>query len=471
MKKITIFLLMVSACVTVSCDDKFGELNVSPNNAETIPAHLLLGNVVRNTQNTVYSTFNGGDMGLCWAQQWSKVEYNDEEQYRPRQVSMDNIWNVLYINVLTEARQMELLAEKEENTNLQGIAIILQVNAFQILTDLYGPIPFTEALDEANIKPKYDSEKVIYDGLVGMLEKADGLLASGQGSIPLTSDIVFKGNVAQWKKLGNALKLKVLMRVSKVAGANNDKIQALVNAGGLMSSNADNAVLNYLGAQPDANPIFETIVFGQRSEYKMATPLVDMMNDLGDSRLKVYAQPIANGTFVGNIPGVRPASATGISSIGTLVLSPTFPGVIMSFAQQQLLLAEAANELYIAGGIDVAKTYYVSGISASAQQFGTSMDAGYFSQESVDFNVREEARQKISEQEWIALYGQGLEAWTEWRRTKFPVLEPVVGATVPFIPSRLLYNSLEATLNKANFDAASTSLGGNTLGSKLIWVK
>jgi hypothetical protein len=473
MKKISIFLLTISVIIATSCDNKFEELNVDPNRATEVPAHLLLGNVIRNTQNTVYSTFNGGDMGLCWAQQWSKVEYNDEERYAPRQVSMDNIWNVLYINVLKEAQVMEMQAKADKNSNLQAVSIILTVNAFQILTDMYGPIPYKEALDEAKIKPKYDTEKDIYAGLITRLEEADALFAAGQGSVPVTSDIVFKGDFSKWRKLGNALKLKVLMRISKVGGVQNPaKIQALVSSGGLMTSNADTAAIGYLAAQPDANPIYETIVFGNRGEYKMSKVLVDKLIELDDPRLPVYAQPIGNGSYVGNIPGTRPASAAAFSSIGTFILSPTFPGVIMSYAQQQLLLAEAANEDYITGGTDVAKVYYNEGIAASAIQFGTAMPTSYFTQGTVDFLTQTEARQKIAEQEWIALYGQGLEAWTEWRRNKFPVLTPVVEAVVPYIPSRLLYNSLEATLNKVNFNAASALLNnGNKLNSKLVWVK
>lgn len=473
MKKISIFLLIVSAFIAYSCDDKFGELNTNPNQSEVVPAHLLLGGIILNTQNTMYSTFNGGDMGLCWAQQWSKVEYNTEERYSPRQNSIDAIWATLYTNVLSESKRMGQLANKEGNTNLEAVSKILTANAFQILTDLYGPIPYSQSLDEKIIKPKYDTELEVYNGIIKTLEEADLLLATGTGSIPKTSDLVFNGDVAKWRKLGNALKLKVLMRISKVPGVDNAaKIQALVNEGNLMSSNSDIASLKFLGAQPDANPIYETIVFGLRSEYKMSKTFVDKLDALSDPRLEVFAQPNNVGNYVGNIPGVKPASAAGISSIGTLILEPTFPGVIMSYAQQELLLAEAANEGYIGGGIDVAKTHYLNGLNASANQFGTSLSNAYLTQPDVDFSVQVEARQKISEQEWIALYGQGLEAWTEWRRTNFPVLVPVENAIFPSIPLRLYYNTLESSLNKSNFNAASSTLNnGNTLGSKLIWTK
>ena len=84
----------------------------------------------------------GGDMGMCWAQQVSKVQYNDEERYIPRRGAIDAIWSTLYASVISDAKSMYTLAEAEGNTNIMGISLVLQANAFQILTDLYGPIPF-----------------------------------------------------------------------------------------------------------------------------------------------------------------------------------------------------------------------------------------------------------------------------------------------------------------------------------------
>jgi hypothetical protein len=475
MKKISIFLLAFSSLFAVSCDQDFEEVNTTPNQPTEVPAHLFLGNIVRNNQNTIYSMTNGGDMGMCWSQQVSKVEYNDEERYIPRQGSIDAVWNSMYTTVLKESKVMEEVAKEEGNTNLQAISMILRANAFHILTDLYGPIPFTDALDDNNIKPKYDSELVVYAGINALLSQADVLLATGTGVVPASSDIVYAGDMSKWRKLANALRLKALIRISKVSGVNNAaQISSIVASGNLMSSNSDTAQLVYFGAQPDANPIYETVIFGLRPEYKMSSVFVNKLNLLADPRLPIYAQTINGGTgttYVGNVPGVKPAAAAGISSLGTNILSPTFPGVIMSYAQQQFLIAEAINEGYVAGGLTAAETAYKSGITASAAQFGvTASMSAYLVNPLVTFGTQADAREKIAEQTWIALYGQGFEAWTEWRRTKYPVLSPVANAAIPSIPLRLLYNSLEASLNKANYEAAKATLNnGDNLTSKLIW--
>jgi hypothetical protein len=367
---------------------------------------------------------------------------------------------------------MYTLAENEGNTNLQGVSLILQANGFQILTDLYGPIPYTEFNKSGNLKPVYDSQEVVYNGIIDLLTQADALLASGSGDIPASSDLVYGGDVTKWRKLANSLKFKALMRISKVKNVNT-QLQALVNAGKLMSSNTDSAQISYLAAQPDANPIYETIVYGTRAEYKMSSVLVTKLETLNDNRLNVFAALNNDDEIVGNIPGEEnPGNYNGFSSLGAFYLDPKLPGVILSNAQVQFLLAEAANEGYISGGSEAAATYYNNGITASFTFNGIgSLAAGYLTQGNVILGNQADSRQKIAEQSWIALFGQGFEAWSEWRRTGYPVLSVVVGAAESSIPSRLYYNSQEISLNKVNYQAATATLtGGDKLTSPLWWM-
>lgn len=472
MKKISILFIALIALFSASCDKDFETVNTDPNNPVAVPAHLLLGSIVRVNQNAIYGMQQGGDMGMCWAQHVSKVQYNDEERYIPRRGSIDGIWNTLYASVIADSQSMYTLAESEGNTNLQGVSLILQANGFQILTDLYGPIPFTEFNKSGNLKPVYDSQEVVYDGIIDLLTQADALLASGSGDIPASSDLVYGGDVTKWRKLANSLKFKALMRISKVKNVNTE-LQALVNGGKLMSSNSDSAQISYLAAQPDANPIYETIVYGTRAEYKMSSVLVSKLETLNDDRLNVFAALNNDDEIVGNIPGEEnPGNYNGFSSLGSFYLDPKLPGVILSNAQVQFLLAEAANEGYISGGSVAANTYYNNGINASFTFNGIgALAATYITQGNVILGNQADSRQKIAEQSWIALFGQGFEAWTEWRRTGYPVLSPVVGAAESSIPSRLYYNSQEISLNKVNYQAAAAALtGGDKLTSPLWWM-
>ena len=476
MKKISILFIALLGLFNASCDKDFEEVNTTPNKPVAVPAHLLLGNIVRLHQNAVYHMQRGGDMGMCWAQHVSKVQYNDEEKYIPRINVIDDIWDVLYANVISDSKSMYDLADAEGNTNLKGISLILQANTFQILTDLYGPVPYTEACNPTILKPAYDSQEVVYKGVLDLLTRADALLANGTGSIPASSDLVYGGDTSKWRKLANSLKLKALMRISKAPGMNvASQIQALVNAGNLMSSTSDSAQLKYLKAQPDANPIYETIVFGTRAEYKMSSVLVTKLQGLTDPRLPVFASKNNAGIYVGNTPGVEnTGNYVGFSSLGSFYLDPVLPGVILSYAQVEFLLAAAANEGYIPGGNAAALLHYNKGITSNFEFNGIGASApAYIAQGNVTFGDQTAGRQKIAEQTWIALFGQGFEAWTEWRRTGFPVLLPVANAapSVPTIPSRLYYNSIEVSLNKANYEAASATLtGGDKLTSRLWWM-
>jgi hypothetical protein len=476
MKKISILFIALLGLFSASCDKDFDEVNVDPNNPVAVPAHLLLGNIVRVNQNVIYGMQQGGDMGMCWAQHVSKVQYNDEERYIPRRGAIDGIWDVLYASVISDSKSMYDLAEDEGNTNLQGVSLILQANTFQILTDLYGPVPYTEACDPNILKPAYDSQEIVYKGILDLLTRADALLANGSGSIPASSDLIYGGDTSKWRKLGNSLKLKALMRISKAPGTNvAGQIQALVSSGNLMSSINDSAQIKYISAQPDANPIYETIVFGTRSEYKVSSVLVTKLTALNDPRLPVFAAKNNAGLYVGNIPGVEnPGNYNGFSSFGSFYLSATLPGVMLSYAQSEFLVAEAINEGYAAGGNAAALVRYKNAITANFAYNGIAASApAYVNLPNIEFTNQADARLKIGEQKWFALFGQGFEAWTEWRRTGIPALSPVANAApgVPTIPSRLFYNSIENSLNKANYEAASATLtGGDKLTSRLWWM-
>lgn len=471
MKKI--FYLLFTTLLVISCDNNFEEINVSPNDSDVTDPNLLLTSAIIVTQNSLYNAQIGGDMGLCWAQHWSKVQYNDEEKYIPRRALMNSLWTNLYASSIAEASTAADLAEAEGNTNLQAAAIIMKANAFQILTDVYGPVPFTEAGVPGNTKPVHDSQEVVYDGIISLLDQADALLANGSGEITASADLLYAGDVAKWRKFGASLKLKVLMRISKKRDVSAE-LTALVNSGLLMSSNSDSAELVYTASQPDANPLYETIVYSNRAEYKVSSVLIDKLTSTNDPRKSIFASVNNAGAYVGNTPGVEnPGNYNGFSSPGAKYLDPTLPGVILSYSQVELYLAEAASEGYISGGMTTAVAHYRNGITANMEWNGVSASAisTYLSQPTIDFSTLTIGRTKIGEQMWLTLYGQGIEAWTEWRRTGVPTLSPVVNAAISVIPKRFYYSTDTQNYNQANYQAAVSTLDqGDTMLSKVWWM-
>lgn len=476
-----ILVFFVTSTLLLSCDQNFEEINANIDDPIVIPSSMIIGTVVRNVANELYSTFNGLEHGETWVQHISMVQYNDPERYKPRINTMDNLWNVLYTGA-SNANQMNNLAVLEENEINQGISIVLKAYCFSLLTDLYGDVPFSEALkgpSDANFTPAYDTQEAVYTGILALLDDAMPLLSSGIGTTDPNMDILYAGDASKWTKFASTLKFRALMRISKKRDVNvlRSELQALVNSGNLFSSNADEAKLVFLSTSPEANPVYETIVAGGRGEFKLAQTLMDQLISTNDPRLSVYAQKaVTSNTYVGKPSGYEESPLPGfgyddVSSIGTLYLGPTFPGYFLSYTELLFLLAEATQKGYISGGVAATQTYYEAGIQNSLTENGVGGEYGlYLTRAGIGFNPNDALKQ-IGTQKWAALFSQGFEAWTEWRRTGFPVLVPAADAYINQIPSRLRYESNEVSINNINYKAAVAKQGADELTTPIWWMK
>ncbi len=474
MKKI-LFILVGFLITLGSCEDGFEEFAVDPNNPVVVPSSLILGNVIRVANNTNYWSFTGGDMGACWAQQWAKVQYNDEERYIVRTGVVQTFWDTYYADVISDANDAYQFAVAEENAAVQGAALVMQAYGFLMLTDAFGDIPFTEAIKgtEGNFAPVYDSQETVYDGVLALLDRADEALALGTGGFTATSDLVYAGDITKWRKFANSLKFRALMRIS----AKRDvaaELQALVSSGKLFASRADEAKMAYLDNDPNANPIYETIVFGGRAEYKVSDVLVDMLNTFNDPRLPVYAQKNEDGEYRGKPAGLKQLPSddynyTNVSAIGEMYVDPNLPGVMVGYTELMFLMAEAALNGDISGD---ASTYYLKGIESSFAENGVSdAYAAYVAQAPIILSAtKATAEKQIGEQKWLALFGQGLESWFEWKRTQYPILAPALESTLATVPYRFAYPTLESSINKTNYDAAAAAIGTDKLTTKVWWM-
>ncbi len=467
------------SCVAVfSCTEDFDSINKNPNGPIAVPAELLIPALAENTMDQLYSTFNGGDMGSAWAQHWAKVQYNDEERYKPRDTQFDAIWNALYAGTIQDARIMRTLAQGQANTNLEGIAVVMEVYAFSVLTDIFGDIPYSEALraKEGINTPKYDTQEEIYTSLLAKLDEADALFSASGGTIAAASDIVYHGDWAKWEKFGNALKFRLLMRISNRSDFSRQaELQAIVSNRSIFTSNDDEAKLVYLAAAPNNNPVNANIVAGNRGEFKVNSALVDILAASGDPRLPVYAQENKDGDYRGKPSGIIDVPSDeynydNVSPIGTLYLAATAPAYFVSYAEQELLIAEAAKRGLISGGDAVAKIHFDNGVLASMSSNGVATgDANaYLLAHPYSSGT---APAQIQTEKWIALFGQGIEAWTEWRRTGIPVLTPAIEGAVNQIPSRYSYPPTEQALNGSSYKAAVTVQGADLLTTPIWWMQ
>lgn len=475
MKKI-LFILVGFLITLGSCDKGFEDLTVDPNNPVIVPSSLIMGDVIFNANNRNYSTFVGGDMGACWAQQWSKVQYNDEERYIIRTGVIQTYWDVMYTSVIGNADAAYNLAVIEENFTVQGAALVMQAYGFAMLTDVFGDIPYTEATtgDEGNFAPVYDTQETVYNGILDLLTRADEALNKGVGVFTETSDLLYGGDVSKWIKFANTLKFRALMRISAKRDVSAE-LSALVASGKLFASTSQEAKMAYLADDPSANPIFETIVFGGRAEFKVGSLLVDMLKTFNDPRLPVYAQKNIDGEYRGKPVGIKQLPSdeynyTNVSAIGERFVEATLPAYMVGYTELMFLMAEAALNGYISGD---ASTYYLKGIESSFAENGISdAYAAYVAQAPIILSgTKATAEKQIGEQKWLALFGQGLESWIEWKRTKYPVLIPALESTLATVPYRFSYPTEESSINKTAYDAAVVQMGGDKLTTKIWWMK
>jgi len=475
MKNIKLYSLLAFALFFFStCTKDFEEINSNPNNPASVPAGLLLGDMLKITADNMYSTFVGGDMGECWIGHWAKVQYNDEERYQPRlNVIRELSWKSNYEDVISDARTMQKLGEAEGNNNIQGVALVMQAFMFAHISDLFGNIPYSEAMraEEGIFSPAYDSQEEVYNGVLATLDSAVELLSTDGGIIAEASDLLYGGDPEAWEKFANSLKFRCLMRISNKRNVSAE-LNALMNMPMFMS-NEEEAKLSYLSAFPNANPIYETVEYETRKEYKLNEELVNRLVDLGDPRLEVYAQPNTDGEYRGKPAGIAdvPNDAynyDNVSPIGTFYVDPELPGVLLSYAELEFLIAEAAHKGWIAAD---AGSHYAAGVAANMAWNGIEDASAYLAQANVTYDAAN-GLDKILTQKWIALFGQGQEAWAEWRRTGVPAL-PI--AIDPFgginsIPSRFTYPTIEASVNAANYENAVDAQGPDALDTKIWWM-
>ena len=460
--------IMVVFPMFTACDGDFDEVNTNPNDPVEISEDLQLGYIERTLLNQVYDYFASGECAATWPQHISKPIYNDADRYFPRLSALNAFWNTMYASVIADADEMNRLAGEAGNRAVQGAALTLKAIALQTLTDAFGDIPASEANqgDQGNFTPKYDAQRDVYVQIFDMLDAAIAHLNSGAGSIDGGQDLIYGGDTAKWLKFATSIKFRAMMRVSDTDLFDASAIQAMANSGNLITTTADNAFIAFETENaPNANPYYGIVLNGREAEWCMGEALVDHMLAAGDPRLAVYANPNANGDYVGKPagyinPGLSGYGAGAVSEIGDFYMQYDTPLYFINAAQVNLLLAEAALLHGVSGD---PQSFFMDGINASLVQNGLS--AGTFTP---IYN----GYQSIAEQLWVSTYMQGYETWAEWRRTDIPndldlAVDPQPG--VGSIPTRYTYTNDELSLNGANVGAATANQGGDELTTKVWW--
>ncbi|AEV99408.1 hypothetical protein A4D02_26590 [Niastella koreensis] len=463
--------------VTASCKKDLAEINKNPNAAENPQPDYLLTAAQKITADLYWGADNNFNSSLLIIQHWAKIQYTEPDRYIFSNSSFTSLWNTAYAQSITNLNTIIKLPDEKANVNYKSVAIILRSWVFSLLTDAYGNIPYKQAGDIKNsLTPAYDTQKDVYLGLLDELKSASAALTTTGNTI--TGDVIYGGKTDRWKKFANALRLRIALRIAdqEPEKAKQTIAEVLSDAGGLIGSNTETAQFVY-STSPQQNPI--SAWFDTRDEFRIAKTMLDKLTALNDPRIPVFANKPTDATvttYVGVPSGLTTSDANNLglaktSRPGSYFFAPLSPAVIMSYSEVLFARAEAAARGFTT---EDASALYKAAITASLNQYGitdATAISNYLGQTAVQYDATN-YKKSIGEQKWIALYGEGLEAFAEWRRLDYPQLTPAVaGVLDKKIPVRLIYPGSEQTLNADNYKAAVTNQGTDNLLTKLWFDK
>jgi len=501
MKFNRISVALLGIAVITACQTDLTALNQNPNSPASAPPGALFTNATRSAAQTMWGSFFTLSMSELYAQQIAQIQYIDEDRGHVRPENLDAFWNALYVGPLEDYQQIINGADSASLPSTSGPAKVMQSWVFQTVTDLWGDVPYSQALKgqsgSAAFKPSYDTQKDIYYGLLKTLTDASTGMANGTtlndpglGS----SDPIYKGDDTKWVKFSNSLRARLALRMSKADPAKAAAELTAAFAGNkLISSNAENAKISWPGDGIYDNPWASN--FSSRDDHRVAKTFVDTLKALSDPRLPIFAQPTTanSAVYAGMQNGLdntftntyfnttsRPGAIfyPGKTTYGTFGTSAgkATPSYIMTFAEVSFIQAEAAERSL--GGLTPAQAagFYNAGVTASITQWGgtAAQAATYLGQPGVAYVGGATGLQQIGLQKWIALFTQGPEAWSEWRRTGNPATikpGPSMYSDVLGVPVRLPYPPGEQASNAAARTAAITDQGPDTYLNRFWWAK
>jgi len=500
MKKLLKYLSVTLVGVTLltGCEKNFLDINSNPNSPVAATPQLVLSAALNRTTSNVAVSLN--ELGSVWSGYWAPptdyLYYIDEKQYNITSSFRGAVWETTYDN-LTDYQAVETSATTGALPNYVGIAKIMKAYNFQILVDAYNNVPFSDALKATtSIRPKYDSGQSVYEGSLALIDAGIAAIksAGATGVKPGSDDIFFAGNMTLWLKFANTLKLRMLLRQSEIPGRTayiQTEIAKIVAEGsGFLG--AGESVLSspgYVSSSGKLNPFWERYyndAAGAVTAYYRATrPTVYVINKYqsnNDPRIARMYSPIGGlykGVELGRNTGDAQATLykSNVTSpflpAGGLLKSATQKSVIMLSSESLFLQAEAAQRGFITGS---AETFYNAGISESFVYLGVTnaatAAATYAAQplQNVNFALSTDKIQAIIFQKWLALNSiSGWEAWNDFRRTKFPLDNPLsLAATGTKQPARLLYPNSELGTNGDEVTKQGTL---SAFDSKIFWDK
>lgn len=507
MKSKFLIVSALFATVITGCTKNFDAINTDPNAPSLDNPAVAAG-----AANALFSS--AISRGLMEAGEFQRVQalyadlygqhfatsqgYFFSDRYQINQAWLDFGWNLFYPRDIKNL--VDIINSPNANNNQKQIARIWKVFLFHRMVDFYGDIPYFDAGDPT--KPeKFDSQREIYYDMFKELTEATAALAAGPSYD--AKDVIFAGDITKWRRFANTLRLRLAIHASLKDPAKAKTEGEAAIAAGIFQSNADNALARVSNVLPNA---FNQITGW--NEFRMSATSESLLVGYNDPRVGVYFSAVSGGDapFNGQFRGLRNGipnlnsepkiSFRNASNVGTMFSVANMnnnPRIVLTYAEACFLMSEAKLKGWAGAGD--AKTWYERGIEASMKQFLPAVTdaaiAAYVSNETNLPSTPTDAPRPISTlpvrwaasaadqmeqvqiQKWIAIYPDGFEAWSNFRRTGLPRLYPPVAydpsSDVPvgqFI-QRIPYTDNMRNLNASGVAAAEQRMGGKGQNIKL----
>jgi hypothetical protein len=505
-----------------SCTKEFNALNTNPSKVTQAQAQgdlEYLGGLFPAMEENIFSTVD-------WEYQvqqnlnadvYSGYEMSPDDGFGPCNLNyfMTTGWNtyafdIPYDNVMKNWAQVKQEAGAA-GQHFYAIALILKVEAMHRVTDVYGPLPYSQYGSSAVFVP-YDSQQAIYTRFFSELDTAVNTLTSFVKANPGTKpfqpfDLIYGGDYTEWLKFANTLRLRLAMRIvyANPTLAQQEAEKAAADPNGLLSAVSDDAYLNMVNGLTYQNPLWN--ITNAYNDICMGASMKSILEGYNDPREAAYFLTSAYDGKYEAIPNGVLITTPQYNNFSLLNVQSTTPMMIMMASESYFLRAEGALRGWNMGS-GTAQSFYNAGVTLAFQEKGVSMPAGYLSDATstaapysdptnsanniaagssqlnnitIAYNPGdsfEHNLQRIITQKWLAIFPDGQEAWSEFRRTGYPSLFYVVSnqsggliSTTNFV-RRLPFPNDEDLNNPKGVATGVTALGGpDNGGTKLWWDK
>ena len=490
-----------------SCDKGFEEMNINPDaSPEPTPEYVFSKALMDTWANSYFAT----NVLACGGSMQHFATFKDVPGIGDKYFFQQGTYPYDYFQTgyITSVNEIAAVVNALDSTdatlvNKRSIARIMRAYIMHRITDLYGEIPYSDAVKGYtvnNFTPKYDQQSFIYADILKELEQAATALDATKPTFG-AGDYIYNGNVDRWRKLAYSLMLRLGMRLTKVDIAAAQSWVTKAIAGGVITADADIATMKYTGTtDANKNPVAQAMMGGDYGAAngidnteggKYAKTFIDVLKANNDPRLNVIAIVWNASKFKDTSTAVQKGMPNGLlqkpvtefitfSEPNPAVILPyTAPLIVMSAAETNLLLAEAAVRGWYTGN---AATTFNDAIGASMRNWSLFGAGGVISSERISTyqaahpltGTTDQQLEMIGNQMWIALFLDEQEVHANWRRTGYPVLTPVNitgNATNGTIPRRLLYPPNEESVNAAALAEAIARQGQNLLTTRVWWDK